>query len=141
MSIKDKGGYFSEPQSWTISVSDTSVPIPIITVDGIVQDSELTLMTNQRVQFSAQSSQDNVPIDEMTFTWNWGDGQIEQGKGLAELGHAWVDGSSDGIMYTLTLTIDDGNQFVDYSIYIRVLNRVPEQIFDDTLQTFTLTPI
>ena len=44
-------------------------------------------------------------------------------------------------MYTLTLTIDDGNQFVDYSIYIRVLNRVPEQIFDDTLQTFTLTPI
>jgi PKD repeat protein len=110
-------------------------------VDGIVQDSELTLMTNQRVQFSAQSSQDNVPIDEMIFTWNWGDGQIEQGKGLAELGHAWVDGSSDGIMYTLTLTIDDGNQFVDYSIYIRVLNRVPEQIFDDTLQTFTLTPI
>jgi PKD repeat protein len=98
-------------------------------------------MTNQRVQFSAQSSQDNVPIDEMTFTWNWGDGQIEQGKGLAELGHAWVDGSSEGIMYTLTLTIDDGNQFVDYSIYIRVLNRVPEQIFDDTLQTFTLTPI
>jgi PKD repeat protein len=141
LTIKDKGGYFSEPQSWTISVSDTSVPIPVITVDGIVQDSELTLMTNQRVQFSAQSSQDNVPIDEMTFTWNWGDGQIEQGKGLAELGHAWVDGSSEGIMYTLTLTIDDGNQFVDYSIYIRVLNRVPEQIFDDTLQTFTLTPI
>ena len=98
-------------------------------------------MTNQRVQFSALSSEDNVPIEEMTFTWNWGDGQIEQGKGLAELGHAWVDGSADGIIYTLTLTIDDGNQFVDYSIFIRVLNRVPQQIFDDTLQTFTLTPI
>ena len=141
LTVKDKGGYFSEPQSWTITVTDTSVPTPIITVDGIVQDSELTLMTNQRVQFSALSSQDNVPIEEMTFTWNWGDGQIEQGQGLAELGHAWVDGSADGIIYTLTLTIDDGNQFVDYSIYIRILNRVPEQIFDDTLQTFTLTPI
>jgi PKD repeat protein len=141
LTVKDKGGYFSEPQSWTISVTDTSVPTPVITVEGVVQDSELTLMTNQRVQFSALSSQDNVPIDEMTFTWNWGDGQIEQGKGLAELGHAWVDGSADGIMYTLTLTIDDGNQFVDYSIYIRVLNRVPEQIFEETLQTFTLTPI
>ena len=139
--VKDRGGYFSEPQSWTISVSDTSVPIPVITVDGVIQDTELTLMTNQRVQFSALSTQDNVPIDEMTFTWNWGDGQIEQGKGLAELGHAWVDGSADGIMYTLTLTIDDGNQFVDYSIFIRVLNRVPNQIFDETLQTFTLTPL
>jgi PKD repeat protein len=98
-------------------------------------------MTNQRVQFSALSSQDNVPIDELTFTWNWGDGQIEQGKGLAELGHAWVDGSADGIIYTLTLTIDDGNQFIDYSIYIKILNRVPEQIFEQNLQTFTLTPL
>ena len=141
LTVKDRGGYFSEPQSWTISVNDTSVPIPIISVDGIVQDSELTLMTNQRVQFSALSSQDNVPIDELTFTWNWGDGQIEQGKGLAELGHAWVDGSADGIIYTLTLTIDDGNQFIDYSIYIKILNRVPEQIFEQNLQTFTLTPL
>jgi len=141
LTVKDKGGYFSEPQSWTISVNDTSVPIPVISVDGIVQDSELTLMTNQRVQFSALESQDNVPINELTFTWNWGDGQIEQGKGLAELGHAWVDGSADGIIYTLTLTIDDGNQFIDYSIYIKVLNRIPDQIFEQTLQTFTLTPI
>jgi hypothetical protein len=77
----------------------------------------------------------------LVFTWNWGDGQIEQGQGLAELGHAWVDGSADGVIYTLTLTIDDGNQFVDYSIYIRVLNRVPQQIFDENLQTFTLTPL
>ena len=141
LTVRDKGGYFSEPQTWTIVVDDTSVPVPVISVDGIVQDSELTLMTNQRVQFSALASQDNVPINEMTFTWDWGDGQIEQGKGLAELGHAWVDGSSDGIIYTLTLTIDDGNQFIDYSIYIRVLNRVPEQIFQQNLQTFTLTPL
>ena len=141
LTVKDKGGYFSEPQSWTIVVNDTSVPIPVITVDGVIQDSELTLLTNQRVQFSALSSQDNVPINEMTFTWDWGDGQIEQGKGLAELGHSWVDGSSDGIIYTLTLTIDDGNQFIDYSIYIRVLNRIPEQIFEQNLQTFTLTPL
>jgi len=141
LTVKDKGGYFSEPQSWTVSVNDTSVPIPVISVDGIIQDSELTLMTNQRVQFSALSSQDNVPTEELVFTWNWGDGQIEQGQGLAELGHAWVDGSADGIIYTLTLTIDDGNQFVDYSIYIRVLNRVPQQIFDENLQTFTLTPL
>jgi PKD repeat protein len=141
LTVEDKGGYFSAPQSWIISVNDTSVPVPVISVDGVVQDSELILMTNQRVQFSALSSQDNVPINEMIFTWNWGDGQIEQGKGLAELGHAWVDGSADGIVHTLTLTIDDGNQFIDYSIYIKILNRVPQQIFEQTLQTFTLTPL
>lgn len=141
LTIQDQGGYFSEPQSWIIDVDDTSEPIPIISVDGVVQNDELVLKTNQRVQFSAHDTIDNVPTGELQFTWDWGDSNIETGQGLVEAGHAWVDGSADGIIYTLTLTVDDGTHFVEHTLYIRILNRVPLQIFDETLQTFTLTPL
>ena len=70
-----------------------------------------------------------------------GDGDVESSKGMVEAGHSWVDGSADGIIYTLTLTVDDGIHQVEHSIYIKVLNRLPEQIFDDPLQTSTLTPL
>jgi hypothetical protein len=69
------------------------------------------------------------------------DGQNEGGRGAAEAGHSWVDGSADGIIYTLILTVDDGIHIVEHSIYIKVLNRLPKQIFDEPLQTYTLTPL
>ena len=52
-----------------------------------------------------------------------------------------MDGSADGIIYTLILTVDDGIHIVEHSIYIKVLNRLPKQIFDEPLQTYTLTPL
>jgi len=139
--VQDQGGYYSEPQSWNISVSDDSDPVPEISVDGVVITDELVLLTDQRVQFSARGTTDNVPLDELIFTWDWGDGQTEDGRGAAEAGHSWVDGSADGIVYTLTLTVDDGLHSVEHSIYIKVLNRLPKQIFDEPLQTDTLTPL
>ncbi len=139
--VQDQGGYYSDPQSWNISVSDISDPIPEISVDGVIITDELVLLTDQRVQFSARETSDNVPLNELVFTWDWGDGQNEGGRGASEAGHSWVDGSADGIIYTLILTVDDGIHIVEHSIYIKVLNRLPKQIFDEPLQTYTLTPL
>jgi len=139
--VQDQGGYYSESQSWDISVSDISDPVPEISVDGVVITDELVLLTDQRVQFSARGTSDNVPLEELVFTWDWGDGQTEEGRGAAEAGHSWVDGSADGIIYTLILIVDDGIHVVEHSLYIKVLNRLPKQVFDEPLQTYTLTPL
>ena len=61
--------------------------------------------------------------------------------GLVDASHSYVDGSADGIVYTLTLSINDGTHVVEHEIFVRVLNRVPRQIFDEELQTYTLTPL
>ena len=99
--VQDQGGYYSESQSWNISVSDISEPIPEISVDGVIISDELILLTDQRVQFSARGTADNVPLEELVFTWDWGDGGIESAKGLVEAGHSWVDGSAEGIILSL----------------------------------------
>ena len=68
---RDQGGCFSEAISWDISVNDTSNPIPEISVDGLAIQEELTVQTNQRVQFSAFGTSDNVPVDKLFFLWDW----------------------------------------------------------------------
>ncbi len=141
LTITDQGGFFSETQYWNVSVNDTTEPIPEITVDNVPIIDEIILKTNQRVTFSALSTVDNVPHEQMNFTWNWGDGSDEGGQGMVEASHAYVDGSADGIVYTLTLTISDGTFVVEHEVFVRVLNRIPRQIFDEEMQTFTLTPL
>ena len=84
--VRDQGGYYSESQSWNISVNDSSDPVPEISVDGVVISDELVLLTNQRVQFSARVTTDNVPNEELMFTWDWGDGDVESAKGMVEAG-------------------------------------------------------
>ena len=130
-----------EAQTWDVVVEDTSDPIPEISVEGVVVSEELILMTNQQVMFSALGTTDNLPLEELYFEWNWGDGEIESGIGLYESSHSWVDGSSDGIIYTLSLLVSDGIHDVEHTVFIRILNRVPQQIFDSQLQTYTLTPL
>ena len=141
LTVEDIGGFYSETQSWTLTVADTTEPIPEIRVDGVTITDEVVLLTNQRVLFSARSTVDNVPHEQMEFTWNWGDGSDEGGQGIVEASHSYVDGSADGIVYTLTLTVNDGTFVVEHQVYVRVLNRVPRQIFAEELQTYTLTPL
>ena len=138
LTVMDQGGYFSEPQTWTIVVEDTSDPIPEISVEGVVVSEELVLLTNQQVMFSALGTTDNLPLEELYFEWNWGDGEIESGVGLFESSHSWVDGSAEGIVYTLSLLVSDGIHEVEHSIFIKILNRVPQQIYDAQLQTCLL---
>ena len=139
--VKDRGGFFSESTSWRIYANDSSAPIPEISVDGKNISDGLTLKTNQRAQFSAIGTLDNLPISEILFTWEWGDGDVDSGVGLYEIGHEWTDGSADGTLYTLKVTADDGKQISEISIKIKILNREPELNSFEDLQTFTLTPL
>ena len=82
LTVMDQGGYYSEAQTWDLVVEDTSDPIPEISVEGVVVTEELILMTNQQVMFSALGTTDNLPLEELYFEWNWGDGEIESGIGL-----------------------------------------------------------
>ena len=139
--VMDQGGYYSETQTWNISVNDFSTPVPVISIDGVVIAGELTIQTNQRIQFSAFGTSDNVPIERLTFSWDWGDGVVDSGVGLYGLGHSWVDGSSDGTAYSLSLEVSDGIHTSEQIILIHVLNRVPRQIHESQLQTHALTPL
>ena len=141
LTVMDQGGYFSESQTWNLIVEDTSEPIPEISVEGVVVSEELVLLTNQQIMFSALGTTDNLPLEELYFEWNWGDGEVQSGIGLYESSHAWVDGSAEGIVYTLSLLVSDGIHDVEHTIFIKILNRVPQQIFDSLLQTYTLTPL
>ena len=93
--VKDQGGFYSEPITWNISVNDTTPPIPEISIDGVIIDGSLEVYTGQRIQFSAFGTLDNVPVGQMFFSWDWGDGSSESGTGLFEVGHSWADGSSE----------------------------------------------
>ena len=139
--VRDRGGFYSESISWRIFANDSSAPSPEVSVEGKNISEGLTLKTNQRAQFSAIGTVDNLPISEIFFTWEWGDGDVDSGLGLYEIGHQWDDGSADGTLYTLKLTADDGKQISELSIKIRILNREPELYSFENLQTFTLTPL
>ena len=139
--VEDQGGYFSESKSWEVSVNDTSQPIPDISVDGVSILEELVVQTNQRVQFSAFGTSDNVPVSRLFFSWNWGDGEIESGVGLYEVGHLWVDGSGEGTTYSLELFVSDGFQSSQKTVLVKVLNREPNQEFSEELEAFAVTPL
>ena len=141
LTVVDAGGYFSEIQTWNISVNDSSNPIPDISIGGISIDDELTINTNQRVQFSSFGTSDNVPIEQLSFQWDFGDGSIDSGVGLYEVGHSWADGSANGTVYSMTLRASDGTQYAEKSILVRVMNRVPREILTDSLQTHSLIPL
>jgi len=143
LTVIDQGGAVSTPQQWVISVNDTQPPIPKIDVGSppsAITD-PYTLLTSQRVQFSAARSEDNVPLNQLTFTWDFGDGTVVSGQGLYEVSHEWVVGSANGTEYILTLYVDDGTHLTNMTVSILIQNRVPRQIWSEDLQTTTLTPL
>jgi len=139
--VMDQGGFFSESKSWEISVNDTSEPIPEISVDGFSIDGELVVQTNQRIQFSAFGTLDNVPVSRLFFSWDWGDGEENSGLGLFEIGHSWSDGSGEGTVYSLELFVSDGRQASQKTVLVRVMNKAPSQIFSEKLEAFAIIPL
>jgi len=139
--VEDHGGYLSETKSWDVSVNDTSQPVPEISVDGVPIQEELIVRTNQRAQFSAFGTSDNVPISRLFFSWNWGDGNTESGIGLYEVSHMWVDGSGEGTTYSLELFVSDGFQSSQIIVLVKVLNREPNQIFSEELEAYSMIPL
>ena len=98
LSVIDQGGGVSMNQTWEISVNDTQVPVPRIDVGSPpapISD-PYTLLTSQRVQFSGAGTIDNVPLNQLPFTWDFGDGTVLSGQGLYDVYHEWEIGSSHG---------------------------------------------
>ena len=139
--VIDQGGSNSELVTWDIFVNDSTDPVPAISIEGLAIEGGISLLTGQRVAFSSRLTQDNIPLDLLWFQWDWGDGIVESGFGLTEVSHAWNDGDSDGTVYTLALTVDDGIHRVTSDYLITVMNRPPSVILSQPLQTFTLTPL
>ncbi len=143
LTVTDQGGAVSTPQGWVISVNDTQPPIPKIDVGSPpapITD-PYSLLTSQRIQFSSARTEDNVPLNQLTFTWDFGDGTILNGQGLYEVSHEWAVGSANGTEYILTLYVDDGTHVSNMSVSIMIQNRVPRQIWYENLETTTLTPL
>ena len=143
LTVVDQGGGISRSQTWEISVNDTELPVPQIDVGSppsAISD-PYTLLTSQTVQFSAARSTDNVPLNQLIFTWDFGDGTILSGMGLYDVSHEWDVGSANGTAYNLTLYVDDGTHTTNMSTTILIMNRVPRQIWFEDLQTTTLTPL
>ena len=143
LTVTDQGGAVSTPQQWVISVNDTQPPIPKIDVGSppsAITD-PYTLLTSQRVQFSAARSDDNVPLNQLIFTWDFGDGTVVSGPGLYEISHEWTVGSANGTEYILTLYVDDGTHLANMTVSILIENRIPRQVWYEDLQTTTLTPL
>ncbi|MDP6869223.1 MAG: PKD domain-containing protein [Candidatus Poseidoniaceae archaeon] len=139
--VKDSGGTWSLTDIKQINITDSSEPIPVITVAGQIIEDNYTILTGQRILFDASRTSDNVPISHLTFTWDWGDGSLEGGKGLSQANHLWADGLTWETSYNLTLWISDGVNTVSKVIEIIVRNRAPGQIFNDMLTIETYTPL
>ena len=139
--IQDVGGSWSETQVHTVNVTDDTLPVPIITVNNVVIDQEITLLTGQRILFSAGRTGDNVPIDYLDFEWNWGDGTIDGGQGAYSQQHEWGDINGVNATFNLTLTVFDGINFGTKTILIHINNRIPVQMFAETMTTMTYTTL
>ena len=111
------------------------------TIVEIIQDSlKNPIQTDDIILFSAAMTEDNVPLSNLTFYWDWGDGSpIESGQGMYLAHHGWTEGSNSGTIYNLTLTVNDSINQASITVEIPVINRLPRQIFDDTFIVDTYT--
>ena len=139
--VQDQGGTWSDTQIHPVNVSDDTEPLPIITVNNVVLDQNITLLTGQRILFSAGRTADNVPIDHLVFQWDWGDGTSSGGKGAFAEQHEWDDIDGENATFTLTLTVSDGINSGVKTILVHINNRVPVQIYAETMTTMTYTSL
>jgi len=139
--IMDQGNTWSETDILRINVTDDLIPQPVVTVNNVVITDNISILTNQMIQFSASRTVDNVPIQNLVFQWNWGDGTFENGQGVYVAQHQWGAIDSEVEAYNLTLSVFDGINTAVKNITVYVNNRVPYQIFAENLTTYTYTSI
>ena len=139
--IMDQGNTWSETDILQINVTDDSIPQPVITVNNIVITDNISILTNQMIQFSASRTIDNVPIQNLVFQWDWGDGTFDNGQGVYVTQHQWGAIDTEVQAYNLTLSVFDGFNTGSKNITVFVNNRVPYQIFSENLTTYTYTSV
>ncbi|MEC7507704.1 MAG: PKD domain-containing protein, partial [Candidatus Thermoplasmatota archaeon] len=139
--VMDRGGTWSETQVHAINVSDITEPMPVITVNNVVVEDNISLLTGQRILFSAGRSVDNVPIEHLDFQWDWGDGTQSGGVGVYAQQHEWdnIDGVSQ--TFNLTLSVSDGINVGTKSLLVQINNRIPVQVYAETMTTMTYTSL
>lgn len=147
LTVQDQGGTWSLSYPTLIGVADVLVPT-IKVNDGsgqeVVADEAIELFTNQRIEFSTLKTLDNVPNDNLLFTWDWGDGEIESGIGLTVVSHEWTEGGNGaGNPHVVRITADDGKNIGYFNFTVNVKNRLPRLIFDESLivDTYTSLPM
>ena len=148
LKVKDIGGGWSENLNWTMNITDESIPEIDLRINGQTLEqkpswcpSDWCLETDQTTVFSAYRVEDNVPIELLDFSWDFGDGEFEQDLGLYEVIHSWKEGEADGKASIMNLSISDGTNIAYLELEILVMNRVPRQIFTGEFVTETLVPI
>ena len=139
--IMDQGNTWSDVDIIPVNVTDELTPDPIITVNNIVIADNISILTNQLIQFSASRTIDNVPVTDLDFQWDWGDGTFESGQGLYIAQHEWGSIDKEIEVYNLTLSVFDGFNTGQKTIEVYVNNRVPYQIFAENLTTYTYTSL
>jgi len=139
--IMDQGNTWSEIDIHQVNITDDTSPVPVISVNNLVIDSEISIFTDQLIQFSASRSSDNVPVTNLQYQWDWGDGEMDSGIGLYLAQHEWGNIIGENVTFNLTLSIFDGMNTGQKSIQVYVNNRVPYQIFSENLTTYTFTSI
>ena len=146
--VQDIGGGWSETLNWSMNITDESTPIIELRINGqsLSQKpdwcpADWCLDTDQATEFSAYRASDNVPIELLEFTWDFGDGDVESGIGMYEVLHAWTEGESDGRSSMMNISISDGTNIAYLELEILVMNRIPRQIFSGDFVTETLVPI
>jgi len=139
--VQDQGGSWSDVDVFELNITDTSPPTPLITVNSVVIPEEITILTNQMILFSGSLTNDNVPTQNLSFQWDWGDGMTDGGIGMFDAPHEWGDIDGLNVTYNLSLTVSDGINIGVKTILVHVNNRVPFQIFSENLSTYTYTAI
>ena len=141
LEVRDAGGAWSNPQYFSINITDELIPNPIIRVNRVIYDTEIYILTGQNVLFDASLTSDNVDIDNLEFTWDWGDGNISQGIGLYSIANMWSDGPTNLTTYLLNLTVFDGINYGYQDLMVHVQNRPPSPLNKGVLYTYTYTPL
>jgi PKD repeat protein len=145
LSVQDQGGTWSPNYPGYVVVGDPFVPIVNVhDSSGTQVVSSITVYTNQRIQLSALSTQDNVPNDHLLFNWSWGDGEVEGGISHTVVSHEWTEGGNgNGNELTVMVTAWDGKNTGYHNFSVFVKNRLPRLVFDDVLivDTYTSLPM
>ncbi|DAC08127.1 MAG TPA: PKD domain-containing protein, partial [Candidatus Poseidoniales archaeon] len=140
LQVKDVGGLWSDVDVMPISVIDNTDPIPIITINNQVVGDAISVMVDQRILFSAGRTTDNVPTSFLNYSWEWGDGTVDEGPGMFSANHAWSDIDGQNETFTLLLSVSDGTNIGTKTVDVVVNNRLPVQIEAGPITTVTQTP-
>ena len=141
LSVMDAGGAWSPSNQVSVNITDETDPVPVIAVNNVQVQDGLEVRTHQTVLFSGALSTDNVPIQNLRYIWDWGDGRSSEGIGLYEAMHAWGDVVGPNATYLLNLTISDGRNVASTTINVTVMNQAPVVLETDPLVTETLNGI